>query len=225
MAFTKEIKTETRSHKGDEDKEPPDWKRLNASAINDKSALAGVSDCADGKVVHGDLRELIYQHRQTDILQDDALTIQGKRTEDVEKTATINIKQGRDIMIGVFDKMQVQGERQLWVDGADNETYSTHREINEPREKFEHKHFCWEYGVFNIETMLSAFETKAFGLALENVKVEAKMFEQTNHLIAGKMDAITAKAEGMDLSLGFLLLRIKYALNALPNFAASTPIS
>jgi hypothetical protein len=39
------------------------------------------------------------------------------------------------------------------------------------------------------------------------------------------MDAITSKAEGMDLSLGFLLLRIKYALNALPNFAASTPIS
>ena len=184
-----------------------------------------MSDCTDGKVVHGDLRELIYQHRQTDILQDDALTIQGKRTEDVEQTATITIKQGRDIMIGVLDKMQVQGERQLWVDGANSETYSTHREIHEPREKFEYKHFCWEYGFFNIETLVSAFETKAFGLALENVKIEAKMFEQTNHLIAGKMDAITSKAEGMDLSLGFLLLRIKYALNALPNFAASTPIS
>jgi hypothetical protein len=225
MAFKADIKTETRSHGGDEDKKSPDWKRLNASAINEKSALAGVSSCTDGKLIHGDLRELIYQHRQTDILQDDQLTIQGKRTQDIEKTSQLTVKQGRDTMIGVYDKTQVQGERQLWVDGVDHEFYATHREIEEPQEKFERKHFCWEYGVFGIDTQLSAFETKALGLAVENVKIEAKMFEQTNHLIAGKMDAITSKAEGMDLSLGFLLLRIKYALNALPNFAASTPIS
>ena len=225
MAFGADVKTETRKHKGEEDKQPPDWKQLDASNINQKTALSGVMACADGKVVHGDLRELIHQNRQTDILQNDKITIQGTQTEAVEKTSKITIKQGRDIMIGVYEKMQVQGERQIWVDGADNEFYASHREIHEPQEKFEYKHFCWEYGFFNIETLLSSFETKALTMAVENVKIEAKMFEQTNKLIAGKADAVTAKAEGMDLSLGFLLLRIKYALNALPNFAASTPIS
>lgn len=225
MAFHADIQTETQEHKGEEDSKPPDWKRLNAAAINQKTALAGIQACVDGKVVHGDLQELIYMDRKTDILQNDTLQIQGNQTETVEQTATITIKEGRDIMIGVFEKMQIHGTRLLRVDNADHEFYATHREIHEPQEKFEFKHFCFEYGFFNIETLLSAFETKALALALENVKIEAKMFEQTNRLIAGKVDALTAKAEGMDLSLGFLLLRIKYALNALPNFAASTPIS
>ncbi len=225
MAFRANIQTETGKHKGEEDKEPPDYKRLAPSAISEKSGLAGVSACSDGKVVHGDLRETIHNNRQTTILQNEQLTIQGTQTEDVEKTATITIKQGRDMMIGHMDKVQVQGERQLWVDGTDNEFYATHREIHEPNEKFEYKHFCFEYGVANIETLVTAFETKALELALENVKVEAKLFEETNALIAGKIDAITSKAEGMDVSLGLLLLRIKFALNALPNFAASTPFS
>ena len=225
MAFHANIQTATQEHKGDDDKNPPDYKRLSPSAINTKTALAGVSSCSDGKVVHGDLRELIQQNRQTNILLNDQLAIQGTQTEDVEKTSTITIKQGRDIMIGVMEKMQVQGERQLHVDGQDSEFYATHREIQEPLEKFEHKHFSWEWGFSEISTMLTSFETKALSVAIENVKIEAKMFEQTNKLIAGKIDALTAKAEGMDLSLGFLLLRIKYALNALPNFAASTPFS
>lgn len=211
MAFDGATKTTTNEHKGSEDKNPPDWKRLNPSQINTKTALAGVAACTDGKVVNGDLREFIQKDRQTTIMENDSLHIQGTQTEDVEQTATITIKNGRDMMIGVFDKVQVSGDRQIWVNGADSEYYLTHREIHEPAEKFEYKRLSWEYGLFGVETMASGFETKALSLAVENVKVEAKMFEETNQLIAGKVDAITARAEGMDVNLGLLLLRIANA--------------
>ena len=76
-----------------------------------------------------------------------------------------------------------------------------------------------------MEAMATAFETKGLSVAIEGVKVEAKMFKQTNELIEGKMDAITGKAEGLDVALGLLMLKGKFTLNALLNWALSSPTS
>lgn len=225
MAFNGQLKTETGSHKGDNDKAAPNWKRLDPQSINMKSALSGIAACSDGKVVHGDLRELIMQNRETNILQNDTLAIQQKQTETVEQTSTTTIKQGRDVMVGVYDKLQVLGDRSLWVHGHDDEHYLTRREIDEPDEKFERKHFSLEYGWTSLETLATSFETKALQTAIGSLKVEAELFEQTNAYIAGKMDAVTSKLEGFDLDIGMLLLRAEFAINALLNFARSTPIS
>ena len=225
MAFNGQKETITAAHKGDEDKTPPDWKRLNPQAISTTAALGGIAACTDGKYVHGDLRELISQDRQTTILQNDTLLVQGKQAETIDQTSTTTIKQGRDVMIGVYDKLQVQGDRTIWVHGSDDEHYLTRREIHEPDEKFEYKHFCVEYGWTNIETLATAFETKALQTAIGSLKVEAEMFEQSNAYIAGRMKAVTSKLEGFDLDVGMLLLRAEFALNALANFATSSPIS
>jgi hypothetical protein len=224
-AFEAQVKTATNEHKGKEDKNGPDYGRLSAAAIALPTGLNGVNSCTDGKVIFGDLQEMIHQNRETQIVLNDTIRIGQNHSETIEKTSTNIIKMGRESMVGVYDTTEIQGDRTLWVHGDDKEHYLIHREIDEPVEKFEHKKFCLEYGSTSMEAMASAFETKGFSFALENMKVEAKMFKQTNELIEGKMDAITGKAEGMDVALGLLMLKGKYTFNALCNWAMSSPTS
>jgi hypothetical protein len=215
----------TRKHKGKDDDKEPDWKLLDPASIGKQVCLQGLPTCADGKVVNGDCQVFVQDNRETHILGNDTLLLKGNQIEDVEQTSTISIKQGRTLAVGVFDFTEIQGPRTFIVHGPDDEHYLIHREIDEPVEKFEHKNMCVEYGWFNAEAMASTVETKALSVAVENVKVEAKMFKQTNELIEGKIDGMTAKAEGMDVALGLLMLKGKYTLNALANWARSSPTS
>lgn len=224
-AFEAEVKTATSEHGGKEDKNGPDYGRLSASAIALPTGLNGVNSCTDGKVIFGDLQEMIHQNRETQIVWGDTIRIGQTHSSTIEKTSTNVIKMGRETMIGTYDTTEIQGDRTLWVHGDDKEHYLTHREIDEPVEKFEHKNTCLEYGWSSMEAMASSIETKGVAVEIENVKVEAKMFKQTNELIEGKMDAITGKAEGMDVSLGLLMLKGKYTFNALCNWAMSSPTS
>ena len=225
MAFDGEKKTETAGHKGEEDKKEPDWKMLDPKSIDRPDGLQGVQKCADGKLIHGDLQEMLYKNRETHILQNDTLQIQQKQSIDVEQTATIVIKQGRELMVGVYNKEEVQGDRTLWVHGGDEEHYLIHREINEPVERIEYKNACFEWGILSAEATALALETKAVAMALENFKVEASTCYFTNKAIEEKMSGLQSHLKVFETRVGLLLLAAQTKLNAAVNWAASSPTS
>jgi hypothetical protein len=225
MAFDGEPKTETSGHGGKNDKEEVDWHMLDPKAIALPTGLQGVQSCADGKLIHGDMQEMLYNNRETHILMTDTLKIQQQHIVDIEQTEQIVVKQGREVMVGVYDKNEIQGDRTLWVHGKDDEHYLVHREINEPVERFEYKHICFEYGVAGTEAIGLKAETTGVAVALENVKVEASTCAFLNKAIEEKMSGIQSKLKVFETAVGLLLLAAQTKLNAAVNWAMSSPTS
>lgn len=217
--------TATAEHGGGKDSSWPDFKGLAPQQIQVPTGLQGLASCTWGSKIYGDRQEIVYKNRQTAIVLNDTLNVGENRTDTIEMADTLYVKNGRLVQISPTDKLQVLGNREVWVHGQDTEHYLVHREIHEPVERIEHSEKAIEYGTTIAETFASSFETKGFALAVENIKAELKMFKSTNEAIENHLKPLQSSIEAMSTHIGALKLAAKVKLNALVNWALSSPTS
>lgn len=201
MAFTPEIQTETRAHKGDEDKQPPDWKGLEAAKIDKKTALAGVMACTDGKVVHGDLRELVQQNRQTDIVLNDKLTIDGNLTCRVVGTTN-------DTRVGVHNQTNMHVRNDTFLESRTEMHYQPEHRVQKEEDhsvvkqllEWKEKHFEWKD--FFVET-----KNISLGFCWP-LSFEKHLMDSSGHIFKMEGSAIEVEFKEIKNSLGALATEI-----------------
>jgi hypothetical protein len=221
-AFQENVLTETRQNKSGEDKNPPDWGRLNHTSITQADAVSGVSAGADTKVIHGDYGEAVFQDRKTYILGNDVQLLQKNHDETIEGIATVTIKGGRHLMVDVIDDTAVRGARKIWVLGTDTEDYSAHREISEPVQ-FEMKGLEMGAKGMSIDVKGMSVETTALTVGVEGLKVLVGLFNETNELIEDELKQLCGATKGLDGKLGLLVLHLDPRVNGAPTVSVSAP--
>ena len=223
--FSGSAQTETAEHGGGNDHAWPDFKALDPKQISVPTGLQGIPTCTWGTKVYGDQQEIIYKNRQVAIVLNDKLDVGVDRTETIEAANYIYVKGGRLVEITPTETLQVNGNRMVWVHGQDTEHYLVHREIQEPVERIEHSEKSMEYGSSKAEALGAAFETKGFAAEIKNIKAEQQFFNSTNAGIENRLKPLQSGIETMEAHIGALKLACKVKLNALINFATSSPYS
>jgi hypothetical protein len=180
--FQAKALTITREHGGKDDKEAPDWGRLNPRAIAQPSGLAEALPGQDVKVVNGDYNEHLMGNKATDILGNEVMTVAKNQTETVQQQTDLTYVHGRDIMVGDLDQLQVNGIQKKYVLGESEETYIRTHEVHAPDE-FEIKHF--ESGMTFVE-----FKVLGVGASIKGRENEVKISGDKEAMVESFMEGL-----------------------------------
>ena len=198
--FGGDSKVETREHKGELDKLDPNWGRLKPQQINTKSSINGAKAAVDSTVVFGDMAVFIQQGRTTKIVLNDDSTIQGDWTKTVDGKSVHNLVSGRDIEVGIYDKLAVQGTQQKMVTDLSRDTFLSQHEQDVPLD-FETK--AQEYTGVGFEAAVrgvcvegKALTTEIFGVTRDFGLVELKTKAWKEHIL-GEDGAVHALKDGI----------------------------
>lgn len=217
--------TGTGEHGGGTDSSWPSFKQLQPQQIAVPTGLQGIPSCTWGSMIYGDRQEIVYNNRQTAVVLNDTLNVGQNRDVTIEQANNVVVKNTRTVQVTPLEKLIVLGNREVWVHGQDTEHYLTHRQIDEPVERIEHTTKSIEYGTTTAEAFAVAAETKAVAVSVENIKAELKLFKSTNEAIENKLTPLQNSIKAMSTHIGALKLAAKIKLNALVNWAASSPTS
>ena len=214
--------TITREHGGKEDKELPDWGRLNPKAIAQPAGVAETLPGQDVKVIHGDYNEHLMVNKTTDIVGNETMTVAKNQTEIVQQQTSLTYVHGRDMMVGDLDQLQVNGIQKKYVLGESEETYLRTHEVHAPDE-FEVKHF--ESGLTFVE-----FKVLGIGASIKGRESEVKisgdkeaLFECFMEGLHEEVKAHHGEAEAHS-DKAATSLEINARGNAAPDIGVGTPV-
>jgi hypothetical protein len=211
------------------------WKHPPTSS--DLAQATGV----DVKLIHGDRQEHISGSMGTVIEQDSNRQVQGKEFYSVTKKQTrvfgddvaemvmgaaeISIFKGRTLNVFQKEEYSVFGSREVTVTGLDAETYSSHREIDEPW-KFETVPFDTAYKAVIVE--ICNLKTEACigaHIDVQTLHIAAELLEETSKALTARLTALDNRILAVGSKIGAADLKLAARINGAPTESVTAPIA